>query len=87
VLRAKYSAAVVHPPATLAGYTAHNSWRDGIHSTSRCHADPVIPDIATVCGAGQDTPSADRRTSIVVVDAVHPADWIIQLSFSVVTCR
>ena len=39
-LVAKRSRSVVQPPATLIGYTAQYSLREGTHSTSMCQAKP-----------------------------------------------
>src|SRR5450432_307164 len=71
-LVANRSRSVTQPPACLIGYTAQYSLRDGIHSTSTCHANPSRSP-STVGSAGdQLTPSVDRRSSTAVLIDPHP---------------
>src|SRR5438045_3414467 len=82
-LTAKSSAGVVQEPATFTLYTAQNSPRLGIHSTSMCHGygSRLARSVAT--GSDQWMPSVDRRSSTVVAALVQPpgpllTDHIIQ---------
>src|SRR3569623_243262 len=81
-LVAKRSLSVVHPPATFTGYTAQYSLRDGIHSTSMCHAKPSGSLSDAVCGPDHCIPTLARRSSTFVVAAPHPLPPALTLHMS-----
>src|SRR5262245_56666622 len=72
-LVARKSASVVHEPGNLPLNSAQYSWRDGSHCTSRCQGYTPGCVRVTVVGEVHTNPSADRRTSTVVLLLVHPA--------------
>src|SRR6266581_1573582 len=71
-LAAMKTAGVVQPPALLALYTAQNAVRLGIHCTSMCHGQNPGSARLTATGSPHVSPSAERRTSTVVVAAPQP---------------
>src|SRR5687768_14500018 len=71
-LVARKSASVVHDPATFPLNIAQYSPSDAIHCTSMCHGKSPGCEIDTATGADHDRPSAERRSSTLVLDAPHP---------------
>src|SRR5918995_5454463 len=67
------STGLVQPTAVLALYSAQNSFRLGIHWTSRCQGQRSLASITTVVASDQCSPSMDRRTSTAVLGASQPS--------------
>src|SRR5918995_2799088 len=71
-LRAMKMAGVVQPMLVLALKIAQNSFRLGIHCTSRCQGQRAGAGRSSGSGSDQCLPSLERRSSTWVDDAPQP---------------
>src|SRR5690349_504351 len=71
-LVARYNAGVLHVASTLLLNNAQYSPRSSIHCMSTCHGKNPLLARFVASGGDQCSPSTDRRSSTVVVVAVHP---------------